>query len=192
MQEKIVEFTKNEHSTIWSIIAVGIVIVMLFCNKKVRLNKLLKEQMAVFKNDKNKKISVWDIFCFVIFPIVLAMILVYALDKPIYKQLANTLTTIFSLVFTILFGFIAILIGKIDDPNNNGRVRQVVIETFTSIISSTLLALFGTVAAIVITAANEGNKILISVLSCGVYSAAFMIVMLILMTTKRIFLIYKQ
>lgn len=62
MQEKIVEFTKNEHSTIWSIIAVGIVIVMLFCNKKVRLNKLLKEQMAVFKNDKNKKISVWDIF----------------------------------------------------------------------------------------------------------------------------------
>lgn len=192
MQEKIVEFTKNEHSTIWSIIAVGIVIVMLFCNKKVRLNKLLKEQMAVFKNDKNKKIFVWDIFCFVIFPIVLAMILVYALDKPIYKQLANTLTTIFSLVFTILFGFIAILIGKIDDPNNNGKVRQVVIETFTSIISSTLLALFGTVAAIVITAANEGNKILISVLSCGVYSAAFMIVMLILMTTKRIFLIYKQ
>lgn len=84
------------------------------------------------------------------------------------------------------------MIGKIDDPNNKGKVRQVVMETFTSIISSTLLALFGTVAAIVITAANEGNKILISVLSCGVYSAAFMIVMLILMTTKRIFLIYKQ
>lgn len=186
------DFIKSWHSIIWSIIAVGIVILMLLCNTKVKLIELAKEQIAVFRNDKNKKISVWDICCFIIFPIVLAAIFVCALGKPIDKQLANTLTTIFSLVFTILFGFIAILIGKIDDPNNKGKVRQVVMETFTSIISSTLLALFGTVAAIVITAANEGNKILISVLSCGVYSAAFMIVMLILMTTKRIFLIYKQ
>lgn len=43
------DFIKSWHSMIWSIIAVGIVILMLLCNTKVKLIELAKEQIAVFR-----------------------------------------------------------------------------------------------------------------------------------------------
>ena len=161
---------------------------MLFCNKKVRVFAVVVEQYKVFKNDRKGKISVWDICCFVVIPIALAAIIVFAIDKPVDVELANTLTTVFSLVFTILFGFIAILVGQIDDKKTDDTEKQVIKETFVSIISATLLSLCGTVVSLIITQLTD--SLTKSILSCVIYTISFVDVMLLLMTTKRVFIIY--
>ena len=57
------------------VIAVLIVCAMLFGNKKVRVLPVLMKQLQVFKNAKTNKISIWDIICFVILPIALAVLI---------------------------------------------------------------------------------------------------------------------
>ena len=62
---------------------------------------------------------------------------------------AETLTTVFSLIFTILFGFAVILMGKRESAN---RIEKIIIEeNFVSIISATVLSLIATIMLICIT-----------------------------------------
>lgn len=172
--------------TILIVIAVVIVLTMLFGNKKVRVFQVLKNQIKVFKNAKKNKTSIWDIICFVIFPIVLAVILVIGLDYEINETLAGVLTTVFAFVFTVLFGFAAILVGKIDSKNE--IEKQVVGETFISIMTSNILSLVSAIFSIMIL--NSESDITRMIFSTIIYSCSFMIIMLLLMITKRTFIIY--
>ena len=52
-----------------------IILLMLFGNAKVRVFSVLVNQIKVFKNAKTEKLSWWDIVCFIIMPICLAIIL---------------------------------------------------------------------------------------------------------------------
>ena len=54
---------------VWISAIVAILLIMLLFNRKVRLLALIKEQLMVFKNDKTKKISLWDLACFLVFPL---------------------------------------------------------------------------------------------------------------------------
>ena len=149
-----------------------IILLMLFGNSKVRVFSVLVNQIKVFKNAKTEKLSWWDIVCFIIMD----------------DDLASVLTTVFAFVFTVLFGFAAILIGKME--SNNDIERKVVGETFVSIVSSTILSLLAAILSIIIleTESEMAEKII----SCVVYSFSFMIIMLLLMITKRTFLIYND
>lgn len=188
MSDAIRKFYTSFGDTLWIVLAIILVIVMLFCNKKVRVYAVFAEQFKVFKNAREDKTSIWDVCCFVIMPLVLAVIIVFALGKPVDEDLASILTTVFSLVFTILFGFIAILVGRMDDTENNKIEQKVIKETFVSIISATLLSLCGTVISIIVTQLKAGMAK--SLISCMIYTISFMVVMLLLMTTKRVFKVY--
>ena len=143
------------------VMAMVIVCMMLFGNKKVRILSVLIKQLQVFKNAKTDKISVWDIVCFIFFPIV-------------------------AFVFTVLFGFAAILVGKLDCDNE--IEKQVVGETFVSIMTSNILSLIASILSIaIIITGDEKAKLILTI--C-VYSFSFMIIMLLLMISKRTFIIY--
>lgn len=86
-----------------------IILLMLFGNAKVRVFSVLVNQIKVFKNAKTEKLSWWDIVCFIIMPICLAIILTIGFRCIIDDDLASVLTTVFAFVFTVLFGFAAIL-----------------------------------------------------------------------------------
>lgn len=188
MSDAINHLITEAMDNIWNVLAIILIIVMLFFNKKVQLISVVVEQLGVFRNARKGKTSVWDIWSFFILPIILASIIVFGIGKPVDNDLANILTTVFSLIFTILFGFIAILVGRMEDDSNN-RIEQTVIkETFVSIISATLISLAGTITSIIITQIQDG--VAKSVISCVIYSIAFIDVMFLLMTTKRIFKIY--
>ena len=101
-----------------------IILLMLFGNSKVRVFSVLVNQIKVFKNAKTEKLSWWDIVCFIIMPICLAIILTIGFRCIIDDDLASVLTTVFAFVFTVLFGFAAILIGKME--SNNDIERKVV------------------------------------------------------------------
>ena len=148
-------------------------------------NKVLKPKGLKLEMDLYK-VSPWDIVCFLFMPVALAAIITYKFQITIDDTLAQVFTTIFSLAFTVLFGFAAILVGKIDSKHN--IEKQVVGETFVSIVSATLLCLISTILSIV--TIKVDNSIILSLLSFITYSISFMIVMLVLLITKRTFIIY--
>ena len=76
------------------------------------------------------------------------VIITIGFESPVDKNLAGVLTTVFAFVFTVLFGFAAILVGKMD--GSNGIEKRVVGETFVSIVTSTILSLIAAVLYIVI------------------------------------------
>ena len=171
---------------IWILAVFFLLCIMLFCNRKVRLWSLLIEQIRVFRNDKKKKISLWDCICFLVFPMVISLIFVYKLGFTINNNLAELLTTVFSIVFTVLFGFAAIMISKIDSQNKTEK--QVAEETFVSIVSSTILSLIAAVLSIVLT--HVKSVICLQIISSGVITISLIIIMLLLLITKRVFLLY--
>ena len=168
------------------VMAMVIVCMMLFGNKKVRILSVLLKQLQVFKNAKTDKISVWDIDCFIFFPIVLSVIITFGFGSIIDDTLAGVLTTVFAFVFTVLFGFAAILVGKLDCDNE--IEKQVVGETFVSIMTSNILSLIASILSIaIIITGDEKAKLILTI--C-VYSFSFIIIMLLLMISKRTFIIY--
>ena len=171
---------------IWILAVFILLCIMLFCNRKVRLWSLLIEQIRVFRNDKKKRISLWDCICFLVFPMVISLIFVYKLGFTINNNLAELLTTVFSIVFTVLFGFAAIMISKIDSQNK--AEKQVAEETFVSIVSSTILSLIAAVLSIVLTQVN--SVMCLQIISSGVITISLIIIMLLLLITKRVFLLY--
>lgn len=108
------------------------------------------------------------------------------LSYQISVELAETLTTVFSLVFTILFGFAAVIVEK--SVNDNPKKERVVSETFVSIVTSTVLSLFAAVISILLTTIK--TILIISILSFALLDLSFTIMMLLLMITKRTFVIY--
>lgn len=169
------------------LLIIGILIfVMLFFNKKVNLTRLFISQFQVFKNDKTGKYSIWDIVSFLVIPIAVSVLFVFGIPYRVSSELAEVLTTVFSLVFSILFGFAAVIMER--NASDNSKKRQVVNETFVSIVTATVLSLVATIVSIFITQIEDLS--MISILSVVIFALSLMIIMLILMITKRTFVIY--
>ena len=116
----------------------------------------------------------------------MAIIITLGIGCIIDDALAGVLTTVFAFVFTVLFGFAAILVGKLD--SNNEIEKQVVGETFVSIMTSNILSLVAAILSIMVVITN--NNVVSMILSICIYSFSFMIIMLLLMISKRTFIIY--
>lgn len=171
----------------WVGILIALVaIMMLFFNKKVNLVRLFIKQLDVFKDARTGKRSIWDIICFFAFPIVMAIIIVFGIPYRVTSQLAEILTTVFALVFTILFGFAAVIVEKRN--SDNAKKRQVISETFVSIITSTSLSLFAAFVSVLLTSIT--TDLYVSILSVVLFAVSLHIIMLLLMITKRTFVIY--
>lgn len=170
----------------WMIIAIALLFLMLFFNRKVRLWAVLKEQLKVFKNAKKQRLSVWDCLCFLVFPWAFSYICVFKLDLIIKQELAELLTTVFSIVFTVLFGFAAVMVSKTDSANKTEK--QVAEETFVSIISANLMSLIAAVLSIIL--AQTVCQIVIKAASLVLLGSSLTIIMLMLLITKRTFYLY--
>lgn len=175
-----------ENNAIWKIAVGVLMLTMLFCNRKVRLLAVIIEQIKVFKNAKNEKISFWDCFCFLVSPWIISYICTYKLDFIVERELAELLSTVFSIVFTVLFGFAAVMVSKIDSGNK--KEKQVAEETFVSIVSANLMSLITAILSIALTQIDIDR--IVKIVSFGVVGSSLMIVMLILLITKRTFFLY--
>lgn len=176
------------NENVWTMIVVALLILLMIGNRKVHLILLFSKQVQVFRNAKNNKISVWDILCFIVFPICLALLVVYNLGICIDETLSGILTTVFSLMFTVLFGFATIIVGKIN--SNNVLEKKVVEETFISIMSATVMSLVSVVFSIIVLKVDVVWAI--NIISAIVYSVSIMTIMLLLLVAKRTFIIYNN
>ena len=73
---------KMLNKTIWVIITVIIALVMLF-NRKTRVTQILAAQLRVFRNAKTRKTSIWDSICFIVMPVIVAIIISFDLGWEI-------------------------------------------------------------------------------------------------------------
>ena len=112
----------------------------------------------------------------------------YKMNVCIDDTLGGILTTVFSLVFTVLFGFAAIIVGKLDSKND--LEKKVVQETFVSIMTATILSLISVICSIIAIKIDiDWGNSLVSVI---VFAVSIMTVMLLLLVSKRTFIIYNE
>jgi uncharacterized membrane protein len=72
--------------------------------------------------------------------------------------------------------------------SSNKIEKQVAEETFVSIVSATILSLFAAVASIVLT--QTDSQLSLEIISAIILALSLIIIMLILLITKRTFLLY--
>jgi len=160
---------------------------MLF-NRKINVAKVFIEQLRVFKDNRTQKISLLDILSFVICPHLLSAIMVFWYDFHVEKELAQVLTTAFSLIFTLMLAFETILVGKKSSVND--IEREVINQTFISVVSASIFSLIGIFLSIMILFTS--NDIVAKILTTLILALSFMTIMLLLMIIKRTFKVFMR
>lgn len=176
--------TKMVNKTIWVIITVIIALVMLF-NRKARVTQILAAQLRVFRNAKTRKTSIWDSICFIVMPVIVAIIISFDLGWEINS---DTFTGILALILVLIATALEFMFLARRTESNNKVKKQVMDETFVSILTSSVLSLFTAILSIVVLEIYD--SIAKKILTACIYSAVFMIAMLILMILKRIFALF--
>lgn len=171
------------NKTIWVIITV-IALVMLFGNRKTRVTQILAAQLRVFRNAKTRKTSIWDSICFVVMPVIVAIIISFALGWEINS---DTFTGILALILVLIATALEFMFLARRTESDNVK-KQVMDETFVSILTSNVLSLFTAILSIVVLEVYD--SIAKKILTACIYSAVLMIAMLILMILKRIFALF--
>lgn len=176
--------TKMVNKTIWVIITVIIALVMLF-NRKTRVTQILAAQLRVFRNAKTRKTSIWDSICFIVMPVIVAIIISFDLGWEINS---DTFTGILALILVLIATALEFMFLARRTESDNKVKKQVMDETFVSILTSNVLSLFTAILLIVVL--EVYNSIAKKILTACIYSAVFMIALLILMILKRIFALF--
>ena len=176
--------TKMVNKTIWVIITVIIALVMLF-NRKIRVTQILAAQLRVFRNAKTRKTSIWDSICFIVMPVIVAIIISFDLGWEINS---GTFTGILALILVLIATALEFMFLARRTESDNKVKKQVMDETFVSILTSNVLSLFTAILSIVVLEVYD--SIAKKILTACIYSAVFMIALLILMILKRIFALF--
>lgn len=124
---------------IWQIICAIILLAAIAFNPKVRLVKIFLEQLKIYRNDNTKRISIYDIFTFIIVPIALAVMIACSLSYDDMNAASNTIITVFSIVATLLLSFLALLVDK---STTNATEKELVKQTFVTITIDIIYSIF--------------------------------------------------
>lgn len=166
---------------------------LIFINPKTRFINLFVKQFKVFvkynKNTSKQQTSIIDVLSFIVAPIAISSLLVWGFGFVFEIEVANLLITVFSIIFTVLFGFISVLVGKTNSTNK--IERQLVSETFTSIVSAMLLYIISAIFLIIYVSAKR-HVIFDSLISNLVIWFSIVSILLLLMITKRSFVIFSK
>lgn len=156
-------------------------------NRKINILKIVKKQFAVYRNDKTKRVSVYDIFAFIVFPIIISIVLVFLIDYEFMSNRLDTMITILSIAATVLFSFLTLLMDKTQGEENE-EVKKVSNETYVTIIMTILYALLS-VIVLVIYFFIPKTVVLYQIFNAIIYLMLIKILLNILMILKRMFLL---
>ena len=89
----------------WPLISAGAFLLIVICNSKTRVFRVVKEQFNIYKNDKTGRYSVWDIFSFILAPGFIACFIAKNLQLDVIIRNADVIITVFSLIATLPLSF---------------------------------------------------------------------------------------
>lgn len=174
---------------------VGIIIFLLFIltlNQKVNVLFVFKDFFKTFYNYGNKKtgkkknfrIVIFDLVSFFFIPILLACVFTLYYKFQVDKELAQVLITTFSLVSTMQFSFLAIIVSQKNDNSNLLRTT-IIKETYIALTLSIFLAILNVVILIFLTKGLYLINIQFS--SVVILSISFICFVIIFMILKRMY-----
>ena len=172
---------------IYFLISIIILFLVSIINKKLSVFKIIWQQFSIYKNDKTKKKSWYDIFTFFVNPAVISILLLFVINYKFLIGFSELIITVLSVIATILFLFLTLLIEK-NNKDKNEKVTQVSNETYISIIMTILYSLIALILTICLLLLPD--KIwLFQIFNCLIYYFIIKIVFNILMILKRMFLL---
>ena len=131
-----------------TIIIATLIFLSLFCNRKVRLFSIFRKQFLVFRDARTNSKSMWDIMCFVVFPLITSILLVVKKDFLISNNTKQIMAQIFASVFAILTGFMTVLASRAKEGASEEE-QKVAKETGVTIGSAALVSLWCTIISII-------------------------------------------
>lgn len=172
----------------WTIVCAGIFVIVTLINPKVRLIRVLREQLKIYKNDKSNGYYWLDILSFILVPLALAVIISVNLPLSEIINHAGTIITVFSLIATLPLSFLALFIDKILQSKKEKEVAK---ETFVTITLDILYSMV-VIATIILAALCElpelAKKIVVGIIAFLVIKIALNILMIL----KRVFAIWEK
>ena len=154
-------------------------------NKKIRCSKLFKDLFNIFYDNRNNKISIFDLICFFICPIAIGATIVIGFDYYFSAEVSNTLLTIFSILFTLLFGIMSLLTATLNSPNSikkkisNEAFTAVAFAMFSSLVSLLIMIVY------IVLLEKISSVICFQILSGIIICLASNMIMLFFMIIKR-------
>lgn len=137
------------HHRIFLGIGLFIVILLMIVNPKINIKAVLTDTMKIYRNNKSSicKLYWLDVVTFFVCPIVFAGIITIGFEFAFSVDVANTLITVFAILFTLLFGIMSLLTATIE--NTEGKKQKISKEAFTSITFVMILSLLAIVGLII-------------------------------------------
>lgn len=175
------------------IVLCTVFVVFIFSNDKIKIGLFASgysDLLSKYKDGKKVGTSLINIITFILFPLSVPCGIVYGFNYCFNLDVANALLTVFSIIFTILFGTIAIVSYK---NKNDSKIRQdVASQTFSFTIMVLILSIFVVVLLIVyIPIIKYNNFVSLSIFTCIIIFLAIHIFLILLVIIKRIFRLYE-
>lgn len=120
---------------------------MMLLNPKVKCRQLLRDFRTIFYDNRTNKISLFDIISFFVCPTIIGITIPVGFDFYFSKDVINTLLTIFSILFTFLFGITSLLATTANSEDSTKAT--ITKEAFTAASFAMLISLISLVLAIV-------------------------------------------
>lgn len=165
-------------------------------NRKLINSSLIKDQLGVYCKYTGiygcKKISWFDIFCFLVLPIVISCSVVWGFDYQLDRDSTNVILTVTSILFSVLFTVLSIITSKIKSADK--IEREVVRETFVTITTITWCLIISILISIVysLLLAKLDNVILFKILTNVLFAILVHSFALLLMVIKRFYLVFSN
>lgn len=160
-------------------------LVLMISNKKIRCLRLIEDLIKIFYDNRTNRISIFDLICFFVCPIVIGAAVVVGFDYCFSIEVSNTLLTIFSILFTLLFGVLSLLTSSLE--SSDSTKKKISNEAFTAVAFAMLSSLISLIVMIVYIVLLEKNIsiICLQIFSGIIIALASNMIMLFFMVIKR-------
>ena len=159
---------------------------LILFNRKLINSSLIKDQLGVYYKytgiDECKKISWFDIFCFLVLPAVIGCCIVWGFGYQLDKDSTNVILTVTSILFSVLFTVLSIITSKIKSADK--IEREVVRETFATITTITWCLIISILISIVY------SLLLAKLLTNVIFAILVHSFALLLLVIKRFYLVF--
>lgn len=169
----------------WPLLVIVVCMLIALFNKKMSLTKIFVSQIQVYKNDKTNRFSSFDLFVFIIIPIVIGATFGFSVPVSYVSKYSEMVITIFALIATVLLTFVTIVYDK---QSNNTKLNEVKKQTVVTIITSIIYSMTIVVLVVLpklITIPNILKKVLVSIICTLIVKIVFSMMMIL----KRFFII---
>lgn len=170
----------------WVCIVVLILsICLMLANKKIRCLKMIEDLIHIFYDNRTNKLSIFDIICFFICPVAVGTSVVIGFHYYFSNEVANALLTIFSILFTLLFGVMSLLTSSLN--SSDSTKKKISNEAFTAVSFTMFTSLIVLLLVIIYIALLEKIESIVcfQIMSGAIITIATNMVMLFFMIIKR-------